>query len=163
MFSFFQKKTKKKTTKHIDLRLNCGRGASFPLTSQGWFCCCCCILWFLAAGASLPPHHAAAGSDATISPVVALPLPAFPKPHQSPRYQTRSKDMWQVSRGPKWPGSVEYSRTVTATDRLSHRREVDFGWSETQKRVPSTYWGLNENCVSQAWKIEMVSHPWEKI
>lgn len=56
-----------------------------------------CVL-FWAAGTSLPPHHAAAGSDATVSPVLALPLPAVPEPHQSPRYQTRNKtNMWRQS------------------------------------------------------------------
>lgn len=51
---------------------------------------------FLAAGAPPPPHHATAGSDATISPVLARPLPAVPEPHQSPRYQALGADKFAI-------------------------------------------------------------------
>lgn len=50
---------------------------------------------FVVPGAQLSPHHAAAGSDAAVSPVVPLPLPALPEPQQPPR-SAQTLQKWRL-------------------------------------------------------------------
>lgn len=66
---------------------------------NGYFCSCngpeLTVLVFVVSGAQLSPHHAAAGSDATISPLVSLPVPALPEPQQPPR-SARNLLTWRL-------------------------------------------------------------------
>lgn len=48
---------------------------------------------FVLPGAHVSPHHAAAGSDATVSPVVPVPVPAVPEPQQPPRSVPLSREL----------------------------------------------------------------------
>lgn len=57
------------------------------------------MLVFVVPGVQLSPHHAAAGSDAAISPVVSLPVPALPEPQQPPRSTQTLLKWWLISIG----------------------------------------------------------------
>lgn len=69
---------------------------------------------FVVPGAQLSPHHAAAGSDAAISPVVSLPVPALPEPQQPPRSaQTLLKWLkWLISIGTGLIWNIQNVQTI---------------------------------------------------